>query len=205
MEKILILNGSPRAPKSNSKRYAEIFMKHYPHETVYRSVNPKNQPGLCKEINDYTQVLLVFPLYADALPSGFLQFLKTLETHPPTRKPRISILINCGFLEYEQNEVAISMMKLFCRRNGYPMGSILMLGSGEALLDTPFKYIAHRKIRQLALSIANGHYRILTGTMPLSKTLFRMAAEIYWTRYGKRFGTSKRQMQTLEIERNAFQ
>lgn len=201
MEKILILNGSPRAPKSNSKRYAEIFMKHYPHETIYRSVNPKNHLNLCKEINDYTQVLFVFPLYADALPSGFLQFLKTLEVHPPVRKPLISILINCGFLEYEQNEVAIRMMQLFCRRNGYSIGSILMLGSGEAMLDTPFKYIAHRKIRQLAQSISTGHNLTLTGTMPLPKTLFRMAADIYWTRYGKRFGTSKRQMQTSEIEK----
>lgn len=203
MEKILILNGSPRAPKSNSKRYAEIFMKHYPHEAVYRAVNSKNHLTLCKEINDYTQILFVFPLYADALPSGFLHFLKTLETHPPARKPLISILINCGFLEHEQNEVAIRMMRLFCRRNGYLMGSILMLGSGEAILNTPFKYIATRKIRQLAQSIASGRYRTLTGTMPLSKTLFRMAAEIYWTRYGKRFGTSKPQMQTMEIERNA--
>lgn len=203
MEKILILNGSPRAPRSNSKRYAEIFMKHYPHEAVYRSVNPRNHLSLCKEINDYTQVLFVFPLYADALPSGFLQFLKTLEAHPPVRKPLISILINCGFLEHEQNEVAIRMMQLFCRRNGYPMGSILMLGSGEAILGTPFKYIANRKIRQLAQSIASERYRTLTGTMPLSKTLFRMAAEIYWTRYGKRFGTSKQQMRTMEIERNA--
>lgn len=203
MEKILILNGSPRAPKSNSKRYAEIFMKHYPHEAVYRSVTPRNHLSLCKEIDDYTQVLFVFPLYADALPSGFLQFLKTLEAYPPARKPLISILINCGFLEHEQNEVAIRMIQLFCRRNGYSMGAILMLGSGEAILDTPFKYIATRKIRQLAQSIASGRYRTLTGTMPLSKTLFRMAAEIYWTRYGKRFGTSKQQMQTMEIERNA--
>lgn len=202
MERILILNGSPRAPKSNSKRYAEIFMKHYPHEAVYRPITAKNHLSLCEEMKEYTQVLFVFPLYADALPSGFLQFLKNLEAHPSTSKPRISILINCGFLEYEQNEVAVRMIQLFCRRNGYSMGSTLMLGSGEALLDTPFKYIAYRKIRQLAQSIASGHYRTLTGTMPLSKTLFRMAADIYWTRYGKRFGISKRQMQTSEIEKS---
>lgn len=201
MERILILNGSPRAPKSNSKRYAEIFMKHYPYEAVYRPITSKNHLSLCEEMKNYTHVLFVFPLYADALPSGFLQFLKNLEAHPPIRKPRISILINCGFLEYEQNEVAVRMMQLFCRRNEYPLGSILMLGSGEALLDTPFKYIAHRKIRQFVQSISTGRHRTLTGTMPLSKTLFRMAADIYWTRYGKRFGTSKRQMQTLEIEK----
>lgn len=202
MEKILIVNGSPRAPKSNSKRYAEIFMRHSPMDSTYRQLTKKNHTELCKEIADYSHLLLVFPLYADALPVGFLQFLKNLEATPPSRKPTISILINCGFLEYEQNETAIRMMKLFCRRNHYTLGSVLMLGSGEAILDTPFKFIATLNIRQLAQSISSGNYRTLCATMPLSKRLFRMAAEIYWTHYGKRFGTTKKQMKTMQIEKD---
>ncbi len=55
-------------------------------------------------------------------------------------------------------------------------------------------------IKQLAYSIANQKYQIIKATMPLPKKLFQWAADIYWTRYGKRFGTSKKQMQTMEIE-----
>lgn len=200
MGKILIINGSPRAPKSNSKRYAEIFIRHCPAETAYRNLTRKNHQELCSEMDRYIDVLFVFPLYADALPAGFLSFLKSLEANPPTRKPVISILINCGFLEHEQNAVAIRMMKLFCRRNGYMTGSILMLGSGEAILDTPFKYIATRNICRLARCMTSGNHRTFSATMPLSKGLFRLAADIYWTLYGKRFGTTKKQMQTMEIE-----
>lgn len=200
MGKILILNGSPRAAKSNSKRYAEIFIRHCPVETVYRNITKKNHLELCAETGNYTDILFTFPLYADSLPTGFLSFLKILETNPPIHKPVISILINCGFLEYEQNVVAVRMMELFCRRNGYTMGSILMLGSGEAILNTPFKYIAIRNIRRLAHSVASGKYQTFSTTMPLSKTLFRLAADIYWTQYGKKFGTCKRQMQTMDIE-----
>ena len=200
MGKILILNGSPRAPKSNSKRYAEIFTRHCPDETVYQNITKRNHQELCAAMEGYTDVLFVFPLYADSLPVGLLNFLKTLEANPPASKPVISILINCGFLEYEQNEVAIRIMHFFCRRNGFTIGSVLMLGSGEAILETPFKYIAQRNIKRLAHSITNKDYRILHATMPLPKSLFRLAAQSYWTRYGKKFGTTKEQMQTMEIE-----
>ena len=36
--------------------------------------------------------------------------------------------------------------------------------------------------------------------MPLNKRLFLWAATYYWTWYGKRFGTTKEQMQTMKIE-----
>lgn len=200
MGKIMILNGSPRAPKSNSKRYAEIFSKYCTAETEYYNITKKNHLELCAKMEDYSDVLFIFPLYADSLPVVFLNFLKTLEANPPRRKPVISILINCGFLEYQQNKVAIRMMKFFCHQNHYIIGSILMLGSGEAILDTPFRYVATRNIRKLAQSIASKNYQLIRATMPLTKKLFLMASTIYWKRFGQKFGTTKEQMQTMEIE-----
>ena len=119
MEKILILNGSPRAPKSNSKLYAGLFSDYCPRPTDYAAITRNNHLELCAQMEKYTDVLLVFPLYADALPVGLLNFLKSLEKHPPRKKPVISVLINCGFLEAHQNDIAIRMLRLFCRNNGY--------------------------------------------------------------------------------------
>ena len=132
---------------------------------------------------------------------GVLDFLKALEADPPHTKPVISVLINCGFLEASQNETAIRIIGAFCRRNGYRLGSILMLGSGEAILRTPFRYVAVRAIRRLVRSIEKRDYRTIRATMPIGKRLFRIAADIYWTNYGKRFGVSKEQMQTMDIEK----
>lgn len=200
MGKIMILNGSPRAPKSNSRRYAELFARYCQAETDYFYISRTNHAELRARMDEYSDVLLVFPLYADSLPVGLLNFLKSLEANPPTRKPVISVLINCGFLEYQQNDVAIQMIRLFCARNGYPVGSILRLGSGEAILRTPFKYVVNRAIRKLARSVADGRYRSLQATMPLSKRLFKIAATYYWALYGKRFGVSRRAMRTMKIE-----
>lgn len=200
MERILMLNASPRAPRSNSKQYAALFAAACPAETTLRNVSPGNHQELCRLLEHYSQLLLVFPLYADGIPVSLLTFLKTLENHSPQRKPVISVLVNCGFLEPAQNDVAVGMVQLFCRENGYPFGSVLKIGSGEAILATPFQWLVRRKIRQLSRSILEGQNRSLSVTMPLSKGLFLMASTVYWTRYGRRNGISREQMATMEIE-----
>lgn len=129
-----------------------------------------------------------------------LNFLKYLEEHPLDHRPTLSVLINCGFLEYQQNEIAIRMLRLFSERNGYPFGSVLMIGSGEAILDSPFRPLVRRQIRRLARSIERRRYRTLHTTMPLPRKVFLVASTQYWLRYGQRFGTSRRQMETMQIE-----
>lgn len=197
----MILNGSPRAPKSNSKKYSEIFMKYSRMQCDYFNITKSNHLKLIAEMENYSDVIIAFPLYADSLPVGLLNFLKNLENNLPAQRPVISILINCGFLEYEQNSVAVSMIRYFCRRNNFPIGSTLMLGSGEAILDTPFRYIAVRAIKRLSESVNKGNYKDISATMPLPKWLFKMAARSYWISYGKKFGVSEKEMQRLEIER----
>lgn len=179
MGKVLILNGSPRAPKSNSRRYAEIFSTACKLPSDYFNISKTNHAALCQKMSEYSDVLLVFPLYADSLPVGLLNFLKYLEANSPKRKPVVSVLINCGFLEYHQNDIALEMLRFFCQKNGYRTGSVLALGSGEAILGTPFRYIAVRAIRKLAKSVGNGKYCNIQATMPLNKRLFIWASTRY--------------------------
>ncbi len=200
MGNILILNGSPRAPCSNSKRYAEIFRESCGVETQYYNISAKNHTELCEKFDNFSDILLVFPLYADSIPVTLLNFLKSIEILPCERKPTISVLVNCGFIEYYQNDIAVEMVKLFCRQNAYQFGSVLRIGSGEAILDTPFKFLVERKIKQLARSIESRKYRSLQVTMPLPKRLYIRASAEYWTSYGKRYNTTKEQMQTMQIE-----
>lgn len=200
MGKIMIINGSPRAPKSNSRRYAQIFLKYVKKETVYYTITKSNHEKLCQLTEECSDVIFMFPLYADGIPVTVLNFLKTWEQHPSVQKPTVSVLINCGFLEYEQNEIAIKMMQLFCRQNGYPWGSVLKIGSGEAILDSPFHFLVTRKIKKLAQAICKKKTVTLKTTMPLPKSFFVAASTQYWTKYGEKYGTSQKEMQTMKIE-----
>lgn len=200
MGKILILNGSPRAPRSHSKEYARLFARECSVETEYCDITKKNHLELCQKLENVSDVLFVFPLYADGIPVTLLNFLKTLEEHPPRRKPALSVLINCGFLEPEQNDVAVEMVRLFARQNGYSFGSALKIGSGEAILSTPFRFLVGRKMKKLADAIAQGRSCSMKVTMPLPKRVFLRASTAYWEEYGRKNGVTKAQMETMTIE-----
>lgn len=200
MDSVLILNGSPRAPRSNSKRYAQLFSEACPLETVYFDLIKTEQAKVLEAMEETSRVLLVFPLYVDGLPVVLLEFLKYLEEHPPENRPTLSVLINCGFLELEQNNIAVEMIRLFARKNGYPMGAVLKIGGGEAILDTPFRGFARARIRALARAVAKDQERVMGVTMPLPKKLFLKASSRYWEAYGRKNGVTREQMETMEIE-----
>lgn len=201
MEKIMILNGSPRAPRSNSKQYAALFEKYSRLPTETFSVTGPKAGEIGKKIQEFSHVLLVFPLYADGLPVPLLRFLKEWEQNGFPGKPTVSVLINCGFLEPEQNDVAIDMVKLFCRKNGLTFGSVLKIGSGEAILQTPFRWLVERKIRRLAANMEKGTWSVQRVTMPLTKNMFLKASTKYWESYGKKNGITRDEMATMSIEK----
>ena len=87
MERVLILNGSPRAPRSNSKRYGEIFAACYGENAELCPITKGNHQELRDKLDGVSHLLFVFPLYADAIPVPLLDFLKFLEDHPPQKGP----------------------------------------------------------------------------------------------------------------------
>ncbi len=200
MGKLLIVNGSPRAPKSNSKRYAALVRQNWPEEADEYPAISRRHTDICSRMGDYSDLLLVFPLYADAPPAVLLSFLQALEKQAPPEKPAIHVLINCGFLEPEQNAAAVDILRYYCQKNGFPYGMTLCIGSGEAILDTPFAFLARRKIRRFARGIRAGRKEALSVAMPLSKRLFLRASARYWIGYGARYGITEEQMRTMEIE-----
>ena len=129
-----------------------------------------------------------------------MKFLKTLEQNPPKQKPRISVLINCGFFEPEQNDIALDILRLFCKQTGFPFGSSLAVGGGEAFLKTPLAFLLKAKIKKFAKAIdahQTVHWKI---TMPISKPMFIKAANSYWLQYGAKNGLTQEQMSAMEIE-----
>ena len=200
MGKVMIINASPRAPKSNSKQYAQLISKYCILNTEYCEVKKSNHLTLCQMIENYSDIVFVFPLYADSIPVTLLNFLKTLEENIPSKKPTISVVINCGFIEPYQNDIAVKMLQLYCSKNGYQFGSTLKIGSGEAILTTPFRIFLKAKMKKFAVSIVNRRYKNFQVTMPISKKMFIKASTIYWENYGKKNGISKEQMENMQIE-----
>lgn len=200
MDKLMIVNGSPRAPRSNSKQYIQLLEQYWPGQAQVYSVTQGKHSQAVAQLEGCGGLVLVFPLYADSLPVTLMGFLKALEAQPPAQKPTVHVLINCGFLEPEQNRVALEILDCFCRRNGYPRGATLCLGSGEAILGTPFAFVARRAIRKLARAIQAGRPDLIKAAMPLTKGMFLKASTSYWLGLGAKNSLNRADMSTMDIE-----
>ena len=205
MGKLLIINGSPRAPKSNSKKYARLVKDVWDGETAEYSVVTGKHEEAVRQAGECDHVLFVFPLYVDAIPAVPMNFMKVFEKAKLSENARIHVLVNCGFFEPEQNDTALEIFRYYCRENGFSMGTALRIASGEAILTTPFAFLVKRKVKKLAGMIRSGKSGILTVSMPLTKKMFLGASKKYWIRYGGKYHVSEEEMRSMEIEeeRNA--
>lgn len=200
MDQILILNGSPRAPWSNSRQYAQIFARYCTRPTRYLPVRRDNHRELCCALGECADVVLAFPLYADAIPSTLLNFFKTLESHPPPA-PAQDVGAHqlwlsgaraerrgCGHgaLILPATGLSIRLSTAHWRRGGHPGHSNEMAGGAKA------PAAGHQ-----CLPTRDENLRV---TMPLAKGLFLRAAAGYWTALGRCNGVTPAQMAAMDIE-----
>lgn len=73
MGKVMMINASPRAPKSNSKQYAQLFSEYCRLDTEYCEVKKTNHLTLCQMMGNYSDIVFAFPLYVDGIPVTLLE------------------------------------------------------------------------------------------------------------------------------------
>lgn len=204
MEGILIVNGSPRAPRSNSKLYAEAFMKGWRKGAEYMNLTLINHQAIIEKIGSgaYREVLFVFPLYADGIPSTLLSLWKDIEAAGfVPAGTRMSLIVNCGFYERTQNEVAIKMARLFAKRAGFDFASSFSIASEEATPGTIFRHLLYWRLRRFGRGLRKGRKLTFSYTMPISKRSFLRASTKFWLAYGARNGIDGKAMSTRDIEK----
>ena len=79
---MMILNGSPRASKSNSREFAQLLKRSYPGATLEYNLASQNHRDICSALESCSNLVFVFPLYVDCLPCCMLDFLSCLEKSP---------------------------------------------------------------------------------------------------------------------------
>lgn len=87
MEQVMTLNASPRAPRSNSKEYAALFSARCSLPCQYFALKGQPAAHLIQEMEHFSHLLLVFPLYVDSLPVELLAFLEEVQRNPPKTSP----------------------------------------------------------------------------------------------------------------------
>ena len=134
--KISIINGSPKAIKSNSEilgSYLSSLLKENEIKKYYSisfRLNDENK----NEIYNSDVLIFLFPLYVDGIPSNLLKLLVEFEKKKVIKYgTKIYCIVNNGFYEGKQNQLAILQIKNWCEKVKARWGQGIGVGAGELL------------------------------------------------------------------------
>ena len=134
--KISIINGSPKAIKSNSEilgNYLSSLLKENEikeYYSIYFRLNDENK----NEIYNSDVLIFLFPLHVDGIPSNLLKLLVEFEKEKVIKSgTEIYCIANNGFYEGKQNRLAILQVKNWCEKVNARWGQGIGVGAGELL------------------------------------------------------------------------
>ena len=134
--KISIINGSPKAGKSNSEILGNYILSLLKDNEIkkYYSISFRLNNENKNEIYNSDVLIFLFPLYVDGIPSNllklFVEFEKEKVVNPATR---VYCIVNNGFYEGKQNRLAILQIKNWCEKVKADWGQGIGVGAGELL------------------------------------------------------------------------
>jgi hypothetical protein len=102
---------------------------------------PEGEAQLSSAIERAGLILLVFPLYADALPHLATKALTVIAAHRQTVRERppqqLVAIVNSGFPEAHQNSVALAICREFAAQCGFTWAGGLAFGGGGMIGGLP--------------------------------------------------------------------
>ena len=134
--KISIINGSPKAIKSNSEilgNYLSSLLKENEIKEYY-SIYARLDDKIKNEIHNSDILIFLFPLHVDGIPSNLLKLLVKFEEEKVIKsETKIYCIVNNGFYESKQNRLAILQIKNWCEKVNARWGQGIGVGAGELL------------------------------------------------------------------------
>ena len=148
-------------------------------------------------------LVIAFPLYIDGIPSHLLSAMEQLESEKAIAKDtRIYAIVNCGFYEGEQCELALEMAHHWCTRCGAVWGGGLGFGGGGGLgmmEMAPMGYGPKKnlgdELKLMADAIVSGtciDYRFAHVNFPAF--MYKLGAQSGWVQAAKANGLKRRDL-----------
>ena len=134
--KISIINGSPKAIKSNSEILGNYLLSLLKENEIkkYYSISVRLDDKIKNQIYNSDVLIFLFPLYVDGIPSNLLKLLVEFEKKKVIKYgTKIYCIVNNGFYEGKQNQLAILQIKNWCEKVKARWGQGIGVGAGELL------------------------------------------------------------------------
>ena len=134
--KISIINGSPKTGRSNSEILGNYLLSLLKDNEIrkYYSISVRLDDKIKNEIYNSDVLIFLFPLYVDGIPSNLLKLLVEFEKKKVIKYgTKIYCIVNNGFYEGKQNQLAILQIKNWCEKVKARWGQGIGVGAGELL------------------------------------------------------------------------
>lgn len=207
--KIAFINGSPKVKDSASGCILTELKAFLENEsnTISEYYFRKSQLSTdeIKQLTECDILVFAFPLYVDGIPSHLLNCLIQLETFFASIKEKEIIvysLVNCGFFEAHQNELAIEMMENWCTKAGLKWGQGIAIGAGgmvPMMKNTPVGRGPKKNLDKAFKQLSNNILKCTTAeniyvTANFPRFLYKFAAEMGWRQFGKANGLKRKDL-----------
>lgn len=195
--RVALVNASPRGSRATTAHLLADLAEALP---VYARLADVAGPELVRaaaptELASCDAVVLGYPLYVDALPSGMVDLLVRArdELGPGTR---VYALANMGFYEPEQTAPSFSVIENFCAAAGAHWSGGVAVGAGGMVLPvagTPRMGMMRRSVSEavdrLIMAVLGGTGAgVIEARPPIPRFAYRLAAEAQWRRLARERG-----------------
>lgn len=160
--KISIINGSPKLGNSTSQLIIEYLIPLIDSNNtlvVFDTNRTAFTENRFTNIEDSNAIVFVFPLYIDSIPAHLLKLLIALEKRQfKNSETMVYCIINNGFFEGTQNQIALGQMKIWCDAVNLSWGQGVGLGAGEMLpflKDIPLGHGPNKNIGKALKALAD--------------------------------------------------
>jgi len=146
---VLLLIGSPRFEKSNSYVIGKFLLDKLKERGLSTEVafinrlvlNREGTERLLKVVDNSDIIVLAAPLYIDSLPSLTVKAMELINEHrkvvSPDKSQLLSAIVNNGFPEKEQMDIAFKNIRNFAQESNFRWGGEIRVGWGVALNCEP--------------------------------------------------------------------
>ena len=194
--KINVIIGSPKIKESNSEIIVNTLIPLIADNDV-EIINIKRnsllKEHLCR-IESSDTLIFAFPLYVDGIPSHLLRVLAAIENRGFSSKDiMVYSIVNNGFFEGIQNNIAITQMKNWCTAVNLNWGQGVGIGAGEmqpSIKNVPLGHGPNKSIGNALQCLADNINNRKSGddilvSPDFPRFLWKKFADIFWHKQAK--------------------
>lgn len=190
-----LINGSPRNNRSNSKYFLSFIEQKLDNYNLFY-INKDKFCTILDSISISDAIVFSFPLYVDSEPSSLLSFMDyIIDNNIDISNKKVYAVVNCGFLEGEQNITAIEIIKRWCYKTNTIYSGSILIGAGEIVGKKKYQLITKKALKKLNIFAENVLNQkefddILTTMSFMNPRLYCTLANISWAKNGRKNGLS---------------